>query len=331
MQLLEHEIEEIIYNSPWLLDENYVIAEIPGSRGQDGRQVHPNNGERKSIDLLLKDTRDKRPVVVELKKGALTRESIGQILEYKSLLLGLEEEERELWIDQFGKNYYCPKLILIGTEIEESIKIAANLAGIDIKLFTVDFSEIGLTTFKSIIDLQKEWNRFRNSGKRAVHEREEWINDLLDRINEFLDKFPEQIKTIKRVPIPRDSKIYTPQGNPFLNIPFYNDDEDCIAGIYEFYDSTLPFDDEFIYLEFIFVNETIKDKALLEQLRQQVINFCTLNDLEYSLIGPNQMPIPKVAREVLEKPDAFNQLLFNFLTKAVELYDECYRVNSISE
>ncbi len=37
MDLLEKNIEDIIYNSPWLLDERYIIPKIKGSRNEFGR------------------------------------------------------------------------------------------------------------------------------------------------------------------------------------------------------------------------------------------------------------------------------------------------------
>lgn len=326
MELLESEIEEIIYNSPWLLDENYIIPQIQGSRGEYGRQVKRVN---KFIDLLFKDTRDNRPVLVELKKGPLTRDSIGQILEYKTLLLSIDEEEREVWLKEFGRNYYCPKLILIGSDVDETIMIAASLAGIEIRIFTLDFTRIGLSSFESIVERQKEWNHFRNSGVRAVHEREEWINDLIDQINEFLIVFPKKVYTIKKVPQLASSKIYTQQGNPFINIPFYNENDECISGIYEFHDESLPFNDKFVYFEFNFVNEII-DSDLLILLKQQVQEFCLKNKLDFTAIGPNLLPIIKVNRTVLENPKSFTNLLEKFLTESIEMNNQCLKINSLN-
>lgn len=328
MELLENQIEDIIYTSPWILDDNYIIAQIAGSRGQNGRQVNPVKRGGKFIDLLFKDTRDNRPVVIELKKSTLTRESLGQILEYKSLLFSLDDEEKELWINEFGRYYYCPKLILIGSEIEESIQIAATLAGIDVRIFTTEISHIGLSSFESIIEKQEQWNRFRNCGIRAVHERKDWINNLLDQINEFLQDFHEKVRTIKKVPQPAITKTYFPQGNPFINIPFYNGDDEYIAGFYEFYDASLPFDDEYIYCEFNFVNDDIEAK-LLKNLKKQVVEFCTLNNLEYCEVGPNLMPILKVKREVFENSRALNQLLSRFLEKALVIYNDCYNTETL--
>lgn len=320
MELSESQIEDIIYNSPWLLNDNYIIPEIKGARGLFGRQVNPVEKGGKYIDLLFKDITDERPVIIELKKGCLTRESIGQILEYKSLIMTLEENTKEAWIKEFGRNYYCPKLILIGSEINDSIKIAANLAGVEVRIFDTEFLSIGLSTFEEIEKRQKEWNNFRNSGKRALHEREEWINDLLDRINEILEDFPE-ITTITKVPYPKESKLYISEtGNPFLNIPIFYDDK-CIAGMYEYFDDQLPFNDNYIYFEFSFVNDDT-EYSVKKPLVEEVLNFCTLHNLKYTAYGPESMPILHLERTIIELSDQFDVLLRELMEKAVEIYEE---------
>ncbi|MBU3108079.1 hypothetical protein [Clostridium gasigenes] len=82
MILKEKDIEDIIYNSPWLMDERFVIPNIRGAKNQPGRQVNIGGIRlNRYIDLLFKDTRDNRPVIVELKKCRLERENIAQILE----------------------------------------------------------------------------------------------------------------------------------------------------------------------------------------------------------------------------------------------------------
>ncbi|WP_255547793.1 hypothetical protein [Crassaminicella indica] len=41
---------------------------------------------------MFKDTRDNRPVIVELKKESLIRENIAQILEYRALVVSMDDE-----------------------------------------------------------------------------------------------------------------------------------------------------------------------------------------------------------------------------------------------
>ncbi len=319
MELTETQIEDIIYTSPWLLNDNYIIPEIKGARGQFGRQVNPVEKGGKFIDLLFKDITDERPVIIELKKGCLTRESIGQILEYRSLLMILDEEAKEAWIKEFGRNYYCPKLILIGSVINDTIKIAANLAGVEVRTFDTEFTSIGLSTFEEIEKRQKEWNNFRNSGKRALHEREEWINDLLDRINEILEDFPE-ITTITEVPYPKKSKVFIEEmGSPFINIPFFIE-ENYISGMYEYFDEKLPFNDDHIYFEFYFVNDD-SEYSVKKPLVEEVLSFCKEHNLSYTAYGSESMPIVHMDRTTIESSDQFDVLLRELMEKAVEIYE----------
>ena len=94
LSLTENQIEEIIYSSPWLVDERFLIPNIIGSRGEKGRQINIGRDKSRFIDLLFKDTRDKRPVIIELKRGKILRENIGQILEYRALLLSLDDDQK---------------------------------------------------------------------------------------------------------------------------------------------------------------------------------------------------------------------------------------------
>jgi hypothetical protein len=68
MKITEQQIENIIYESPLLLDERYIIPKISGKSGENGRQVNVGKDNNRYIDLLFKDTRDNRPVIIELKK-----------------------------------------------------------------------------------------------------------------------------------------------------------------------------------------------------------------------------------------------------------------------
>lgn len=317
MVLTESQIEDIIYNSPWLLDDNYIIPEIKGAKGQFGRQVNPLKKGGKFIDLLFKDITDERPVIIELKKGCLTRESIGQILEYKSLLMTLEESTKEAWVKEFGRNYYCPKLILIGNTINEGIRIAANLAGVEVRTFDMELSSLDLSTFKEIEKRQQEWNLFRKSGKRAIHERERWINDLLDRINKIVVGFPG-LQTIIQVPRPKASKTYFEIGNPFINIPFQLEDE-VIGGMYEYFDDQLPFNDDYLYFEFEFVNKNIS-RHEKEPLIEKVISFCRENNLKYTEYGLESMPIVHLDRTTIESLHDFNKLFTKLIRKAIEIH-----------
>ena len=74
-------LEDLLFENPWLIDWDLKpVINILGDKGIPGKQVRlPNLNNR--IDLLFKDSTG-RPVIVELKITYLTREHVGQLLEY---------------------------------------------------------------------------------------------------------------------------------------------------------------------------------------------------------------------------------------------------------
>lgn len=285
MELLEKHIEDIIYESPWLLDERFDIPNIRGAvKNQPSRQVNVGpNGVNRYIDLLFRDTRDNRPVIIELKKGDLVRENIAQILEYRALVVSLDEDKKDEWFNAFGKNYYCPKLILIGTNVTESIEISANLAGIEIRLLkglerlSVDFSEIGQISYKL-----NEWNRFMKSGNRTLEDREAWMREIYDWVNETIVDFGDaEIITGKLTESTQKNSWITGSVSTVINLPvFYNNEPLC--GLYEYYDEVLNYSSDYIYFDFSVQNTTRlmgenwvegKVRDLLLSKKYEVIHF----------------------------------------------------------
>ncbi len=74
----EQNLEELLVASPDLLMEGLTLV---------GRQVPTGGGP---LDLLGIDA-DGRPVVLELKRGTLTRDAVAQVLDYASDLAGLDD------------------------------------------------------------------------------------------------------------------------------------------------------------------------------------------------------------------------------------------------
>ncbi|MCK4966477.1 DUF91 domain-containing protein [bacterium] len=68
-------------------DMQYLIAKYPDEFIEDGLEIISTeyNVNRKRIDILFRDKYG-RLLVIELKKGTLSREAIGQIIEYYGLL-----------------------------------------------------------------------------------------------------------------------------------------------------------------------------------------------------------------------------------------------------
>jgi len=253
MELLEKDIEDIIYTSPWLLDERFDIPNIKGKANRiPGRQVNVgNNGVNRYIDLLFRDTRDNRPVIIEIKKGDLIRENIAQILEYRALVISLDEESRIEWLDEFGRNYYCPKLMLIGTNASAEIRISANLAGIEIRTLmgeekiAVDFTEIS-----QINQRLNEWNNFRKSGNRMLEERDDWVREIYDWLKDVVNSFDNNEITVKKLyeTSKKDSWV-AGWTFPFINLSVLYK-ENYLCGLYEYYDELICYSDEYIYFDF---------------------------------------------------------------------------------
>ncbi|MGL5255746.1 MAG: hypothetical protein ACRC76_01820 [Proteocatella sp.] len=329
MNLLEKDIEDIIYSSPWMLDERYIIPKIKGSRNEFGRQI--NIGREclnRYIDLLFKDTRDERPVIVELKKNKLKRADIGQILEYKALLVSMEESNKNEWQSEFGKNYYYPKLILIGTEASEEVKITANLSGVEIRtLVGVEELEVN---FKSIYDINEKlsnWNKFLNTGNRTLEDRDNWIIEIHEWIKNIISEYhSEEITTINNIYRTKKSHGWiTETVYPFINIPiYYKQDKIELGGIYEYFDENMPFSDEHIYFDFVIrsiFDEEYEDENKLEKLKNETKNLFL--DFEYELLDfEDGIAVVKIQRNLLNDYDALRKSLTKLIDDAIYINNE---------
>lgn len=248
MKIKESFVEDLIYLSPWLLNESYLIPEIKGSRGEYGRQVNIGNNNSRFIDLLFKDARDYRPVIVELKRGKIIRENIAQILEYRALIVSMTDDLKAEWEAEFGKNYYAPKMILIGDDIDTETMLSANLAGVDYRCFgkeernelNIDFDEI-----KSKIS---DWNTLRKNGNRGLGIREAWIVQLINRTKTIVDNIGGGLHTIKQAPLIKENSAFFAQVFPFLNLPVF-DQSECLFGLYEYFQDYQMLSEQHIYLE----------------------------------------------------------------------------------
>lgn len=125
----EKEIEDLIYEYPWILSPSLRPANVKGTRGK-GRGIIISG---KELDILFEDTQDNRPTIIEIKRGKLTREHMGQILEYRGLFSMFLENEDIRTI--FGERLAFPKLILVGEGIDEDTRRACMLMNIEVRTF----------------------------------------------------------------------------------------------------------------------------------------------------------------------------------------------------
>jgi hypothetical protein len=317
MKLSEQQIEDIIYETPWIIDERFIIPEIKGVNKQNGRQVNVGKHTARKIDLLFKDTRDNRPVIIELKKGKIQRENIAQILEYRALVNSLENEIKEEWVSVFQQNYYAPKMILIGESASDEAILTANLTGIELKVFSSSNMEKGFDSFTELKVKLKEWDSFRKSGNRTLIEREEWIEGIISQINNVIEKNFKDLTTINKPSSIRNS--YTGGVYPFIDIPV-SYLENLIIGFYEYADEDLPFDDKFIYCDFSYLyeleeNDKLKNHDYIEINKE--IKGLGLKTMKYP---DYEIHVLKIPRTYIEKDVKFEKLLKDIFSKAIELF-----------
>lgn len=331
MNLLEKDIEDIIYNSPWLLDERYVIPKIKGSRNEFGRQINiGRNGLNRYIDLLFKDTKDNRPVIVELKKESLTRENIAQILEYRALVVSMDDENKIEWQSEFGQNYYCPKLILAGTTASEEVRISANLAGVEIRILAgIEDLEVNFSDIKDINDKLNNWNRFLNTGNRALEDREEWIEEIYDWIKEIVDEYGnEEVTTIKKLYRTSSKNAWIEDLTfPFINIPLQYEGE-YLGGFYEYYDDETKFSDEYFYFDFLVQRIHFADNEndeLSEAMENKVNEI--LENKGYDILNYEEGIVTvKISRSILNDYKPFRDALIRLMDDAVYINDEIVKI-----
>lgn len=143
-------LEELIVNSPDLLGSDFTLI---------GRQVSTEGGP---LDLLALDG-EGRLVVVELKRGLLTREAVAQILDYVSYVADLGDQELsklvegssgklgidpvENFLDWYAEEFPQsegpleggPRMLLVGVGTDPRSRRMVNYlaeAGLDIRMVT---------------------------------------------------------------------------------------------------------------------------------------------------------------------------------------------------
>lgn len=330
MKLKEEEIEKLIYDYPWILDERFVVPDIQGSHGEKGRQVNVGGGGLdRYIDLLFKDLRDDRPVIIEIKKIGLGKKDIAQILEYRALIVSFDEEDLEEWRIEFGNNCFTPKMILIGTEAPEEVKISANLAGVEIRLLRgIRKAEVDFSNFKQISNKLKEWDNFNKSGNRSLIERGEWVENIFEKIKSFIEEYNiDGLSTCKKLCYTtKKNSYYDEMVFPFINLPIYQNNNE-VLGLYEYFDEDTTFSDKHIYCEICQLTDFIENKD--ENERTNAINRIKRYYQKKDYFGnkvfyfesedESWTPYVLIDREILENEDKLNTLLEQLIKDSLKL------------
>ena len=322
MSLLEKDIENILYESPWLLDSNFIVPKIKGQR-EYGRQINIGNGKNnRYIDLLFKDTKDNRPVIVELKKGELQRVNIAQILEYKALMISMSDEDRERWKQEFDCNFICPKLMLVGAKCPEEVLISANLAGIEVRTFGDQSSKLlDLGKIDEVRDNMQAWRQFISSGEVTLADRNEWVQKKYYEIKHIVEDM--NIDTLEV------SKLYKTSGSyfwtegavfPFINICICYENE-YFMGIYEYgaLDNKYPYSEQDIYVDILIPclydgeENTKVEEKLFAELKRLKINYTYNNE------GIVTIPVP---RAILANNCKLKEVLVSKIECGIKLIKE---------
>lgn len=325
MSLLEVQIEDIIYDAPWLLDTNFILPNIKGGKGK-GRQVNIGNSRiNRYIDLLFKDIRDNRPVIVELKKGEVRREDISQILEYKALMITVEDERRECWREEYGMNFMCPKLILVAQSCTEENLISANLAGVDIRLFGERVAQENLLQDIENIKYQiNSWQQFLASGQASLLQRNEWIRQKHTEINNIISDL--QINSLRLKPLYKTTaKNFwsTDTVFPFINFCISYNNYDAV-GIYEYspFHDEYTYSDKYIYMDILIPSlyEIRNDNSISNEVEMKL--FEQMKQLGYSSGQYREGIITiQLDRNLLNDEERLKIILKDKVREALEIID----------
>jgi hypothetical protein len=126
------------------------------------KEMEFKTSDKKRIDLILKDQLSGRPVIVEFKLYDLDRETIGQILEYKTrIVVGINDEDNILF-KIFRNKLVTPKTVLVVRHSDEYGRIACNLQNIE--LF-----EYGNIKEKLLGDIQNEYRKSIEDFAASLH------------------------------------------------------------------------------------------------------------------------------------------------------------------
>lgn len=127
IDLNEREVQNLIADFPWLLNLDYEKVPQLKNKGMEYKL-----SQKKRTDLILRDRRSGRPVIVEFKAVPFYRENIGQILEYRARIINEYSNDTSILREVFGDKIFCPVMILVVPDCTAEARLACNLSGIDI-------------------------------------------------------------------------------------------------------------------------------------------------------------------------------------------------------
>lgn len=221
--LKEKEVQELITDFPWLLNLDYENIPQLKNKGMEYRL-----SESKRADLILRDRRTGKPVIVEFKAVPFYRESIGQILEYKARVINEYSNETSILREIFENKMFSPIMVLVVPHYTAEAALACNLSGIDIYEYDKTISEFVHPEKRKTLE---EFIKSINTGDIPfAPERSTYVNAVYEEIRDLLNELDlmKEWEAYKNPP----GEYLSEMNRLFINKSLFSNNEICI-GIYE--------------------------------------------------------------------------------------------------
>lgn len=260
----EDALEALLFENPWLISDDFDRVEhVQGAKGI-GRQVSLGTSRGLIIDLLFKHRVTGRPVIVELKNEMITRQHIGQVIEYGAGLRLLDEDRLALWKNEFGDYYSFPLLMLVGPSVDEVARAAANMVGVDVRTFETDPKTINIPAVQSSLE---EYRTLRAAGVwTSLEDRVEKVGKVV----ELLDGIVREVlgRGLRPGKDYNETRWWWGQSVPLLDFCIEVGD-DVYIGLVEFHNG-VPYNDDHVYLGFYVEGEIGANRVVIDYLTDRL-------------------------------------------------------------
>ena len=269
LELSEKEVQTFIADYPWLL--NFDYEKIPELKNKGMEYILSDS---KRSDLILRDKKSGRPVIVEFKAVPFYRENIGQILEYKARIINEYTSDDSILKEIFEDKMFAPILLLVVPECTAEARLACNLSNIDIYEYNKTITEIIVPEKRKTLDEFIE--AYKNDDIPLSNARDEYVNNIYEKIREVMEE--ENVLYGWENYKPAKAEYLEVLNHLFINKTLFDKDEVTI-GIYE----DIFSDSNNIKIEYYSDNEeTLKSFVLkYEELDLKPINKNEIIDNEY--------------------------------------------------
>lgn len=233
--LSEKTVQTLIADYPWLLNLDYETV-----FGLKNKGMEVLVSDQKRIDLILRDRKTGRPVLIEFKAVPFYRENIGQILEYRARVIQEMTKEGSYLYDIFEDKLLAPILILVVPTCSPESRLACNLAGIDV--YEYDKLEKAFTNPEYHRSLREFANKMEINDMPLVEGRSDLVIETYRQIHELMYELDcsDGYKVFRKP----SGEYYIPMTQVFINKHLFSDNPISI-GIYENIYSEI-FDDKII-------------------------------------------------------------------------------------